>query len=68
VPAESDAINGGAGRYFGAFTSYLPRHAGFVASAAPTFLLHPVPVLALVALRADLNELSCNWTSLSYCR
>lgn len=60
--AEGDAIKGTAGKFFGAYSGYVPQHAAqFVAQhAAPMFMLHPVPVMAQILMRGGMNELSCN--------
>jgi len=62
TPAESNTISGTAGRFFGAYSGYVPQHAAqFVAQhAAPMFMLHPIPVMSQIVLRGGLNELSCN--------
>jgi hypothetical protein len=62
APAESSAVRGAAGHFFGAYSGYVPQHAAqFVAQhAAPMFLLHPVPVMSQILMRGGMNELSCN--------
>jgi hypothetical protein len=67
--AAKGAVKGRAGRFFGAYSGYAPRHAaGFVARhAAPMFANHPIPVIGQIIQRAEVNELSCTGTGLAYC-
>lgn len=55
-------ITGVAGKTFGSYAPYLPRHTSdFVGyNMAKQFLAHPTPVLVQIGGRAVMNGVSCN--------